>query len=182
MTERIGLPFPPRGMCREVAALYVGVGTTTFDELVADGLMPGPVHGCKRPLWEQSQLDEAFTELSGGPSATTALDALVRFHGKMTTRAYDEPEGAGTIYVVQALPLSPVKIGFTSKHPLDRITELQIGNPHPLKILATVRGTMADERKIHKSLSSVRLTGEWFEWTDLTRDFVAFLSQNITGK
>ena len=34
--------YPPRGLSREEAARYVGVGTTTFDGLVQDGRMPKP--------------------------------------------------------------------------------------------------------------------------------------------
>lgn len=32
--------YPPRGMSRDEAARYLGVGTTKFDEMVADGRMP----------------------------------------------------------------------------------------------------------------------------------------------
>ena len=36
------LPLEPRGLQREVAARYIGVGLTKFDEMVRDGRMPGP--------------------------------------------------------------------------------------------------------------------------------------------
>ena len=32
----------PRGLCREVAAVYIGVSPGTFDQMVTDGRMPGP--------------------------------------------------------------------------------------------------------------------------------------------
>lgn len=35
-------PAPRRGLNREEAAIYVGVGTTKFDEMVNDGRMPKP--------------------------------------------------------------------------------------------------------------------------------------------
>ncbi|MET4721865.1 excisionase family DNA binding protein [Bradyrhizobium japonicum] len=36
------IAYPPRGMSRDEVARYVGVGTTKFDEMVADGRMPSP--------------------------------------------------------------------------------------------------------------------------------------------
>jgi excisionase family DNA binding protein len=34
--------YAPRGLSRDEAARYIGVGTTKFDEMVADGRMPRP--------------------------------------------------------------------------------------------------------------------------------------------
>jgi hypothetical protein len=36
------LAYPPRGMSRDEAARYIGVGVTKFDEMVADRRMPPP--------------------------------------------------------------------------------------------------------------------------------------------
>ena len=46
MGERLRLE--PRGLRRDDAAAYVGVGATKFDELVAAGRMPKPfrIDGC----------------------------------------------------------------------------------------------------------------------------------------
>lgn len=55
--------LPPRGLCREVAAAYIGVGGTKFDQMVKEGTMPKPrIHG-GRKLWDRSELDAAFSEL-----------------------------------------------------------------------------------------------------------------------
>jgi len=55
--------LPPRGLCREVAAAYIGVGATKFDQMVRDSSMPKPrIHGGRR-LWDRSELDVAFSEL-----------------------------------------------------------------------------------------------------------------------
>jgi hypothetical protein len=59
------LPFslPPRGLHREEAAAYIGVGGTKFDDLVRMRLMPGPrVVGARR-IWDRNELDIAFSEL-----------------------------------------------------------------------------------------------------------------------
>ena len=58
--------LPPRGLRREPAAAYIGVGATKFDELVADGRMPQPkrIDGCT--VWDRLEIDEAFAALPGG--------------------------------------------------------------------------------------------------------------------
>lgn len=56
--------YPPRGLSREEAARYVGVGTTTFDGLVQDGRMPKPVRLGKRVIWDRLKLDAAFADLA----------------------------------------------------------------------------------------------------------------------
>ena len=57
------LALPPRGMSRMEAARYVGVGTTLFDELVADGRMPKPRRVNSRTIWDREELDNAFDAL-----------------------------------------------------------------------------------------------------------------------
>lgn len=58
-------PFslPPRGMSQTEAARYVGVGTTLFDKLVADGRMPKPRRAGGRVIWDREELDSAFSAL-----------------------------------------------------------------------------------------------------------------------
>lgn len=55
--------YPPRGLSREEAARYVGIGATTFDGLVQDGRMPKPLRIGKRVIWDRYKLDAAFSEL-----------------------------------------------------------------------------------------------------------------------
>jgi hypothetical protein len=56
--------YAPRGMRRDTAAWYVGLGATKFDELVADGRMPAGtlIDGCR--VWDRYRLDDAFDALS----------------------------------------------------------------------------------------------------------------------
>lgn len=65
MTERA---LMPRGLNREQAAEYVGVGATLFDRMVRDGRMPKckPIDG--RRVWDRKQLDAALDAL---PNAGT---------------------------------------------------------------------------------------------------------------
>jgi excisionase family DNA binding protein len=55
--------YPPRGMSREEAARYIGVGTTKFDEMVADRRMPRPKKIDGRVVWDRIALDAAFSDL-----------------------------------------------------------------------------------------------------------------------
>lgn len=55
--------YPPRGLARDEAARYVGVGVTLFDEMVADGRMPKPKRVNSRIVWDRLALDGAFTDL-----------------------------------------------------------------------------------------------------------------------
>lgn len=57
------ISYPPRGMCREEAARYVGVGVTKFDQMVADGRMPKPKKVDGRVIWDRLKIEAAFTDL-----------------------------------------------------------------------------------------------------------------------
>ena len=59
------LSYPPRGLSREEAARYVGVGITKFDQMVADRRMPKPKKVDGRVIWDRLKLEAAFAELSG---------------------------------------------------------------------------------------------------------------------
>lgn len=65
--------YPPRGMCREEAARWVGVSPSLFDQMVKDGRMPLPKLINSRVVWDRYQLDPAFQALPDrGPSRETA--------------------------------------------------------------------------------------------------------------
>jgi excisionase family DNA binding protein len=57
------LAYPPRGLSREEAARYVGVGTTKLEEMVSDGRMPRPKRIDGRVVWDRLRIDAAFTDL-----------------------------------------------------------------------------------------------------------------------
>lgn len=54
---------PRRGLHREEAAIYIGVGPSKFDEMVADGRMPAPKQIDDRNVWDLRALDMAFNAL-----------------------------------------------------------------------------------------------------------------------
>jgi excisionase family DNA binding protein len=55
--------YAPRGLSREEAARYIGVGATTFDEMVADGRMPRPKRVDGRVIWDRLRIEAAFSDL-----------------------------------------------------------------------------------------------------------------------
>jgi predicted DNA-binding transcriptional regulator AlpA len=57
------LSLEPRGLNREVAARYVGVSPSKFDQLVDDGRMPRPKKIDGRRVWDRRALDCAFDAL-----------------------------------------------------------------------------------------------------------------------
>jgi predicted DNA-binding transcriptional regulator AlpA len=70
------LGYAPRGLSREEAARYVGVGITKFDELVKDGRMPRPKRIDGRVVWDRLKLEAAFSDLPDDQHANP-LDRLL---------------------------------------------------------------------------------------------------------
>ena len=58
-----GHALSPRLVARADAAYYVGVGTTLFDDLVRQGMMPRPKAIGSRRLWDLRELDKTIDEL-----------------------------------------------------------------------------------------------------------------------
>lgn len=52
-----------RGLEEAEAAIYVGIGTTLFQDLMAAGLMPRPRLARGRKVWDVDELDAAFRAL-----------------------------------------------------------------------------------------------------------------------
>lgn len=100
----------------------------------------------------------------------------------MRLRARNEPH-VGVIYAVQGQPGSPVKIGYTANDDVSfRLATLQTGNPHQLRVILRYRGTMREEKAIHRFLAADRLLGEWFQWSDRLDGFLKRLDANGLGE
>jgi hypothetical protein len=67
----------------------------------------------------------------------------------------------GTIYFVRATGTALIKVGFTTS--IDRRL-MAIANDcdRPVELLATIKGTLSTERKLHAFLAASRAFGEWF--------------------
>lgn len=72
------IAYPPRGLSRDEAARYIGVGPTKFDQLVAERRMPKPKRIDGRVVWDRIRLDAAFTELPGDDEAENPIDFLLQ--------------------------------------------------------------------------------------------------------
>jgi hypothetical protein len=57
------LNYLPRGLIKKWSAVYVGVGSTLFDEMVDDGRMPQPRIINSKEVWDTQELDFAFDDL-----------------------------------------------------------------------------------------------------------------------
>lgn len=69
------IAYPPRGLSREEAARYLGIGATKLDELVEQKLIPRPKKIGRRTVFDRYQLDAVFADL---PSETgNRLDQLL---------------------------------------------------------------------------------------------------------
>ena len=69
-------PIPRRGLSREEAAMYVGISASKFDELVANGRMPGPVKIDSRKVWDIRLLDVAFDALPSENPAPNSWEGV----------------------------------------------------------------------------------------------------------
>ena len=78
------IAYPPRGLSRDEAARYVGVGPTLFDEMVADGRMPRPKRVNSRAIWDRVALDIAFTAL---PDKNNGLQDLLERSNREVKRS-----------------------------------------------------------------------------------------------
>ena len=70
---------------------------------------------------------------------------------------------SGWIYVIQAVPQGPVKVGY-SEDPNGRLVSLQHASPMSLVLVNRTEGTIDDERELHRRLRErgPTLRGEWY--------------------
>jgi hypothetical protein len=80
------------------------------------------------------------------------------------------------VYLIQSLENSYYKIG-VSKHPQQRVGELQTGNQSPLKLVEMYPSDYAFqiERALQARHSHLRREGEWFEMS--IENEVAFINE-----
>lgn len=55
----------PIGLSREVAAAFIDVSPSKFDQMVADGRMPKPKRIDGRRVWDRTKIERAFANLPG---------------------------------------------------------------------------------------------------------------------
>ncbi len=75
MAKHDPISYPPRGLCRDEAARWIGLGATKFDELVRDGRMPRGKRVDGRVIWDRYALDAAFADLPD--SNSNIIDSIL---------------------------------------------------------------------------------------------------------
>jgi hypothetical protein len=83
--------------------------------------------------------------------------------------------GTCFVYVIRAGRDGPIKIGKANR-PLERMAELQTGNPFRLRLWQVLPGGLELEKRLQDTLRDQRLTGEWFEGPDIEA-FLVFLER-----
>jgi predicted DNA-binding transcriptional regulator AlpA len=71
--------LPPIGLCREVAAAYIDVSPTKFDQMVADGRMPKPKRVDGRRIWDRIKIERYFAAIPGDEDGTEGNDKWAVF-------------------------------------------------------------------------------------------------------
>lgn len=71
--------IPRRGLSLSEAAVYVGVGTTLFAQMVDDGRMPKPKLINARKVWDIQQLDRAWDNLPDQDAAASQQPRVLDF-------------------------------------------------------------------------------------------------------
>jgi hypothetical protein len=65
-----------------------------------------------------------------------------------------------------------IKIGHT-KHPTERISKLQMGNPRKIKLIGVIANANYDlELELHMKFEKDRCVGEWFKYTDEIKNWL----------
>jgi hypothetical protein len=74
-----------------------------------------------------------------------------------------------------------IKVGKTSMHPAERMSQLQTGNPRRLVIYRwiEVENHSEIEESIHREVSSQHIRGEWFQLTADAVDTICALVQSL---
>lgn len=65
----------------------------------------------------------------------------------------------------------PIKIGVATNFDR-RMASYKTHTPWPVKVLALIKGTLNDEKKLHKRFDHLRMEGEWFERGSDLMDYI----------
>ena len=128
--------------------MYVGVGSTKFDEMVSDGRMPKPKKVDGQLIWDMRQL---YVHTPEPPAPPTPLPR----------RPEVSVIGFGDY----------VKIGYSTAFPY-RLRAIQGNVPVPLTIYGRFVGRQTQERVLHRRFAAHRLNGEWFRFEGALADWI----------
>lgn len=88
---------------------------------------------------------------------------------------------AGSVYFVRVS--DTVKIGFSARADVSqRLREIKASSPYGLRLIHTVKGTLATEREFHEKFSATRIAGEWFRLTGTLKEWLSGVCQLDKGE
>lgn len=77
------ISYPPRGLSKVEACRYLGIGSTLFDQLIAEGKLPKPKRIASRVIWDRIALDVAFNDMpEDGKSGLDSMLDMARKRAK----------------------------------------------------------------------------------------------------
>ena len=69
------------------------------------------------------------------------------------------------VYLIRSGHFGAVKIGTTENDPLERLGELQVGNPERLHLLLVLEGGALTEADLQRKFQGCHIRGEWYSPT-----------------
>lgn len=126
-----------------------------------------------RPVGELPHLDETLRAIAAEYAAnrTNLIGAFLEPIARAIEDAIANRDGSSVYFAAAG---DRIKIGW-SRHVATRIGQLQVGNPDPVTLLATMPGGVSKERELHRRFAHARLAGEWFTATPDLEEFVTAL-------
>jgi hypothetical protein len=82
----------------------------------------------------------------------------------------DDKKPESWTYFIQPEKGGDIKIGYTSRSPLLRLSALQTGCPDKLKIVGLIKGNL--EKDLHTKFENFNTNGEWFKNTKHLRNYI----------
>jgi hypothetical protein len=148
------------------------------------GSAPEDWHGPCRATPKEAAQD--YCDYINGQQATPATQLKSAGHAYDIEKTDNDPEVEAALGVIRDFNAQKagrqgyvycitdgeyVKIGY-SVNPSKRVAELQTGNARILRVLGTLPGTPADERRLHEKYIEHNVLQEWFELdSDLLAEF-----------
>lgn len=77
----------------------------------------------------------------------------------------------GHVYFIAAEGTDRIKIGYAT-HPKSRLKSISGMSPVPLRMVATMPGSLSDEKALHKKFAHNRTHGEWFRFASDISDYI----------
>jgi len=76
------------------------------------------------------------------------------------------------IYFIEIIGEEPIKIGYTLKRVSQRLSQLQVASPKPMRVLAVLDGGKNTEAVLHEMFQDDLIRGEWYHRSNELLDFL----------